>query len=134
MNPRVEYEMSQGQLETLLEACKPVPYMMVGNSVPSTPQENANHAWERLGKEMGFDSETARPTNKGRRFFSAVPSETEGQKQERLQRDEISTLHNDVVSVACTVREVGFVCDGILDRLKTCEERIKIQHESRLDE
>lgn len=125
MNPRVDYEMSQEELTTILDACKPVPCMMIGDSIPSSPQENANHAWEALGKKMGFDSTTARPSNKGNRYFSAVPSETKAQKAERLQRDEISTLNSDVADLARSIREVGSVCDGILDRLQACEKNIQ---------
>ena len=125
MNPRVDYEMTQEDLDTILDACKPVPCMMIGNSTPSSPQENANRAWERLGKKMGFDSKTARPSNKGSRFFSAVPSETETQKQERLRRNEISTLTSDVGSLAHTIGELGAVVDGLLTRLQKLEQTEK---------
>lgn len=85
MNPRVNYEMTEEDLKELCDACKPVLAMMIGGYAPSSPQENANRAWARLGKKMGFDSETVRPIEgKGSRFFSAVPSETEAQKEERL--------------------------------------------------
>ena len=58
---------------------------MVGNYTPSSPQENANNAWARLGEELGFDSMTVRPIQgKGQRFFTAVPSETEEAREERL--------------------------------------------------
>lgn len=123
MNPRVDYEMSQDALDLILEACKPVVCMKIGNSMPSSPQENADRAWAALGKEMGFDSTTVRPSDKGDRFFTAVPSETETQKIERLRRDEISTLHSDVADLARAIREVGSVCNGLLDRIKTCEEK-----------
>lgn len=63
--------MSQEQLDRLLASMKPVPYIVVGGVEPRSQQENANDAWERLGKEMGFDSETVRPTGKGNKFFSA---------------------------------------------------------------
>ncbi len=130
MNPRVDYEMSQNALDKILEACEPVMCMKIGNSMPSSQQENANRAWAALGKEMSFDSETVRPSNKGQRFFTAVPSETEAQKQERLQRNEISTLNSDVVDLANAIREVGSVCDGLLDRLKACEKTIESRNSS----
>ena len=66
-----EFEMTQEQLDTILEACKPVTCMKIGNYMPSSPQENANRAWEELGKEMGFISTTVEPSSKGNRFFSA---------------------------------------------------------------
>ena len=86
--PRVEYEMSKKDLTALLDACRPVPVMMIGSYVPSSPQENANLAWADLGKKMGFDSTTVRPIpGKEMRFFSAVPSETEEQKAERIKKE-----------------------------------------------
>ena len=86
MNPRVEYEMTKEDLETLLDACKPVPVIMIGNYTPSSPQENANHAWRALGEKMGFDYMTVRP-GRSQRHFTAVPSETRPQRAERLKRE-----------------------------------------------
>ena len=68
---RKEYEMTQAQLDKLLEACKPVPYMVFGGMEPMSPQENANRAWAALGEEMGFDHMTVQPNGKGDRFFTA---------------------------------------------------------------
>jgi len=103
MNPRVEYEMTQEDLNEILEACKPVPCIMVGSYIPSSPQENANRAWEQLGKKMGFDYLTVRPSNRGQRFFTAVPSETEPQRMARIElemanvrRKEIAHLEEEI--------------------------------------
>lgn len=88
MYPRTNYEMTEEDLEEILNACKPVPVMMIGGHVPASQQENANRAWERLGKKMGFDYMTVRPIQgKGNRFFSAVPTENETQREERLKRE-----------------------------------------------
>lgn len=105
MNPQVEYEMSEEDLNELLDACRPTPcmYLSGGMSISSSPQENANAAWAKLGQKMGFDSMTVRPSNKGNRFFTAVPSETEAQKTAREKREakekkaqEIKTLKADI--------------------------------------
>jgi hypothetical protein len=88
MYPRTNYEMTEAQLEKLLEACKSTVVMKIGNYSGSSPQENANRAWEELGKKMGFDHMTVKPiTRKGTRFFSAIPIENETQKKERLERE-----------------------------------------------
>jgi len=88
MYPRTNYEMTEEDLKTMLDACKPTPVMKIGSYAGSSPQENANRAWATLGKKMGFDSDTVQPiTGKGSRFFSAVPSETEAQKGTRLKRE-----------------------------------------------
>lgn len=57
----MRFEMSQEQLDKILDACKPVPMIMLQTGTPLSPQEMANNAWAALGEEMGFDSETARP-------------------------------------------------------------------------
>ncbi len=67
---RQDYEMTQEQLDELLEACRPVPCMKIGNYITSSPQENANRAWAKLGKDMSFDAMSVRP-GKSQRFFSA---------------------------------------------------------------
>lgn len=72
MNTRINYEMTEDQLKTLLAAMRPVPLIALQCGMPCSPQENANAAWARLGKDMGFDPMTVRPTGKGDRFFSAV--------------------------------------------------------------
>ena len=69
---RKQFEMNDEQLKQLLDACKPVPYMVVGGVQPRSPQENANDAWCSLGKEMGFNGMTVEPLpHKGDKFFTA---------------------------------------------------------------
>ncbi len=74
---RKEFEMTEAQEKTLLEACKPTPAMFLSGGQPmfGTPQENANRAWSALGAELGFDGMTVEPSNKGQRFFTAIPTE-----------------------------------------------------------
>lgn len=88
MYPRTEYEMTGADLDALLAACKAVPVIMVGGFAPPSQQENANKAWAALGEKMGFDSATVRPAaGKGKRFFTAIPSETEESRAEREARE-----------------------------------------------
>ncbi len=68
---RKNFEITQEQLNEILDACKPVPLIALNCGMPRSPQENANAAWERLGKEMGFKYITVKPTGEGDRFFSA---------------------------------------------------------------
>ena len=80
MYPRVEYELSEEDHAALLEACQPVPYIVVGGYPPSSPQQNANAAWAALGRKMGFNGGTVQPVvGKSQRFFTAVPLETGAQ-------------------------------------------------------
>lgn len=72
---RKRYEMTQAQLDKLLDACKPVPMIALNCGMPSSPQENANRAWQALGDELGFDYMTVQPTGEGDRFFTAESRE-----------------------------------------------------------
>lgn len=88
MYPRTNYEMTEADLEKILDACKPTVAIMIGGYAGNTPQDNANAAWAELGQRMGFDSMTVEPIpGKGNRFFSAVPTENETQRQEREARE-----------------------------------------------
>ena len=68
-----DFEMTQAQLDELMNASKatPVMYMTGGKQMFNTPQENANYAWQKLGVELGFKYMTVRPNGKGNRFFTA---------------------------------------------------------------
>ena len=71
---RQEYEMTEAELATLLDACKPVPYMVVGGVMPRTPGQNANDAWRALAAKRGFVWDTVQPVaGKGQQFFTAEP-------------------------------------------------------------
>lgn len=69
---RREFEMNEEQVARILEASRPVPYIIVGGVSPSSPQENANRAWAALGREMGFEPMSVRPVaGKSTLFFTA---------------------------------------------------------------
>lgn len=88
MYPRVNYEMTEEDLNTLLSQMQAVPMIMIGSIAPKSQQERANDAWESLGRKMGFDYMTVQPiSGKGSRFFTAIPSETESQREERLKQE-----------------------------------------------
>ena len=119
MYPRTNYEMTQADCDALLEAMKPVPYMVVGGVVPRSPQENANAAWAALGKKMGFNYMTVRPiAGKGMLHFSAVPSENETQRAERIQREEEEKKRADVVRLEAEVAEAKAKLDAAIRKLK----------------
>lgn len=71
---RQEFEITKKQLNELLDACKPTPVMYLSGGTPmfNSPQENANYAWKKLAKELGFKWDSVRPiSGKGQRFFTA---------------------------------------------------------------
>ena len=70
------YEMSEEQYAKIMQACEPVPLIMLQLGMPRSPQERANDAWEALGKEMGFQHMTVGPDNSGNeRCFIAEPND-----------------------------------------------------------
>ena len=77
MNERCEFEMTKEDIEDLVSASQPLPYMTDGSGreLFGTPQENANRFWVRLGTRMGFRPMTVRPgtAGMGPRFFTAEP-------------------------------------------------------------
>jgi len=83
MSKNKEFEMTGEQLAKLMDACKSTPVMFLSGGAPmfDTPQENANHAWELLGKELGFKHMTVSPViGKSTKFFTA--ESTEGESNE----------------------------------------------------
>lgn len=75
---KTEFEMTEEQLKRMMQACQPVRYMVVGGIPPRSTQENANAAWQSLGREMGFIWNTVEPSPRGERFFKAEPAEKGG--------------------------------------------------------
>lgn len=73
MASRKEFQLTTEQYVKLIEACRPVPLIMLQCGMPRSAQEHANDAWCALGKELGFDGMTVEGSPKGDRFFTAVP-------------------------------------------------------------
>lgn len=72
---RREYEMTEEQLERLLQASRPMPYIIVGGRAPLSAQEVANMTWRSLGDELGFEYMTVEPVpGKSQHFFTAEPT------------------------------------------------------------
>lgn len=114
MYPRIEYEMTEADLEKILDACKPTVCIKIGDYTGGSPQENANRAWEELGNRMGFDAMTVSPIHgKGVRFFTAVPNETPQQQFERELREkeeskraEIAKLEGEIKALEDRLTEI----------------------------
>ena len=79
MSTRKKFMITHDQVGVLLNASKPVPYMIIGGAEPRSPQENANYAWKSLGNELGFKWDTVQPIpGKGHRHFTAEVNEDAG--------------------------------------------------------
>ena len=71
-----------------------------------SPQEKANAAWRALGKKMGFDHMSVQPIpGKGNLFFSAVPSENETQRAERIAREDEDKKRAEIKRLESVVAE-----------------------------
>jgi uncharacterized Fe-S cluster-containing radical SAM superfamily protein len=117
MYPRTNYEMTEDDLKELLKACQPTRVMLIGGYNPPSPQENANRAWQKLGEKYGFDYQTVRPiSGKGQRFFTAIPSENEAQKEERLKREAIEKNLSEIKEIESKIEELQ-------NRLKVIREK-----------
>ena len=57
------FEMTQEQLDVLMNASKSVPMIALQCGTPRSAQERANDAWKALGDEMGFDHMTVKPAS-----------------------------------------------------------------------
>lgn len=97
MYPRTNYEMTEAQEKSLLDAMQPVPMIMLQCGPGRSQQERANDAWEYLGREMGFDHMTVQPREGyGQRHFTAVPSETPEQRKEREERQALEQRRAEI--------------------------------------
>jgi len=113
MYPRIEYEMTEEDLQGLLQPRMPE-ILIGGHSTGSMQQDTANNAWKRLGDKMGFDWETVQPSRgKGQRFFTAIPSETPEAKEEREAKQaaeakahRITQIKNDIGNLQKTLAEL----------------------------
>lgn len=106
MYPRTNYEMTQADLDRLLESMKASPCIMIGGYTGRSQQKRANMAWAELGEKMGFDPMTAQPiSGKGNLFFSAIPTENEVQREERLARDAEDQLRKKVARLELEIKE-----------------------------
>jgi hypothetical protein len=70
---RQVFEMTQQDLDKLLEAMRPQPMILLQCGSLLNFQERANAAWAALGARMGFDHMTVKPHGQGARFFTAEP-------------------------------------------------------------
>lgn len=100
--------LSEDDLKVILAACKPTLVLFLSGGTPmgSSQQENANRAWAELGKRMRFDHMTVRPiAGKDQRFFTAVPSETETQRAERIAKETKENQQAEIVTLNTEISE-----------------------------
>ena len=121
--PRMEHMMSEEDLSRLLDECSAperVMFLSGGTSLGVSRQERANNAWAKLGKKMGFDSMTVRPIEgKGMRFFTAIPSETEAQHQERVEQEKAEARERRAAELRVVIDKAQKELDSLATMEKT---------------
>ncbi|MFA5085698.1 MAG: hypothetical protein WC482_04975 [Candidatus Omnitrophota bacterium] len=118
---RKEFEMTQAQYDKLLEACRPVPYMVFGGMEPRSPQQNANDAWIALGEEMGFEGMSAQSIpGKPRCFTAEVKIGTE--EGQICNRDGCTGVMIYIKDRPCTCHTGNPPCSACTDAPLQCPE------------
>jgi poly-gamma-glutamate capsule biosynthesis protein CapA/YwtB (metallophosphatase superfamily) len=75
--------MTDEEFNDLVEACKPVPYMVIGGIVPESPTDKAMRVWDSVAKRVGCVQSSIAPANTGDDHdFMAEPKETNEPHQE----------------------------------------------------
>ncbi len=72
----MRYTMTEEQHVKIMEACKPVPMIMLQCGDPPSAQDTANRAWKVLADELGFKWDTVRSVSGESDYtFDASPVE-----------------------------------------------------------
>lgn len=74
MTERREFQMTQADMNVLLDAMQPLPLVAIDCGPIRTRQQRANEAWIALGDKMRFDGSTVKPVpgNTGLLFTAEV--------------------------------------------------------------
>ena len=67
-----EFVLTDEEYERVMEASRPVPYLVIGGVEPMSPQENANRVWRAIYQDRGLDWKTVARGSSGPRSFRAV--------------------------------------------------------------
>lgn len=68
-----KYTLTEIEHAELVEACKPVPYMIIGGVAPVSPAEKAMFVWKRVANRVGCDVNTIAPAGDDTREFLGEP-------------------------------------------------------------
>ena len=68
------YELTEEEFKELMNAAKPVPYMIVGGRAPSSPYEMSKAIWYRVAQRVNCDVETIEGVDRNKPLiFRAEP-------------------------------------------------------------
>ncbi len=69
-----EYKLTEDEFAQLMEASKPVPYMVIGGVEPQSPRDKSMRIWERVAARVGCDMNSIQPNGADPRDFKANPT------------------------------------------------------------
>ena len=70
----MNYRMTDDEHARLIDACKPVPYMVFGGIAPESPTTKALRVWGEIAKRVGCVANTIGPSDTGDdRDFTGEP-------------------------------------------------------------
>lgn len=68
------YRLTDEELKQIMDASKPVPYMVIGGVPPSSPRDNAMAVWRRVAARVGCEVDSISPGDTGDNHdFKAEP-------------------------------------------------------------
>jgi hypothetical protein len=68
------YELTEKEFQELVDASKPVPYIIVGGRAPMSPYERAMLVWDKVAKRVNCERDTIEAYDKNNlRMFKAMP-------------------------------------------------------------
>jgi len=66
----MEFTLTEDEMQSVLDASKPVPYLVIGGIPPRSQQEQANSAWQKIAEAHSVKWDTIRPINEATRLMS----------------------------------------------------------------
>lgn len=99
--------MSEAEEKELLVQMTAQPVIKIGSHLSGgDTQERANAAWATLGAQRGFDPMTVEPRSGfGQRHFTAVPSETEAQRNDRQIQERAKKRAEEIIQLLSEIAQ-----------------------------
>jgi hypothetical protein len=70
---RRDYRLSDADYDRLIEASKPVMYLVANGSEPTSPRDAALRIWREIADREGFDVDSVKQGSDGNGHFTAIP-------------------------------------------------------------
>jgi len=71
--PRQDYRLSDADFSRLIEAGKPVAYLIANGSEPISPRDTIMRIWKEIADREGVDVDSIRQGSDGNGHYTAIP-------------------------------------------------------------